>query len=87
MKKLKDSKYNFEFRNLYCACVPLCYVASGNFDFSMCYKGLSIWDIVAPKLIIEEAGGICEYIKYNHGKYSIIAGNKDAVKVIKELIK
>jgi fructose-1,6-bisphosphatase/inositol monophosphatase family enzyme len=67
--------------------VPLCYVASGNFDFSLCYAGMGSWDIIAPQLIIEEAGGICEITKYSENKYSIIAGSKETVTIIKEIIK
>ena len=81
-----NSKYNFEFRCLYAACVPMCYVASGNFDFTIQTGGLSIWDIVAPKLILEEAGGTCEVTKYNETKYGIVAGNHQVVDIIKEII-
>lgn len=85
--KLKNSKYKFEFRSLYCACVPLCYVASGNFDFGIHYGNMGIWDGLIPKLIIEEAGGICEITKYSENKYSIIAGSRETVKLIKRIIK
>lgn len=83
---LKKSDYIFEFRSLYCACVPLCYVASGNFDFCIHYAGLSIWDIIAPKLIVEEAGGICEVKKYKGEKYNSIAGSRETVELIKKII-
>lgn len=87
LTKMMNSKYNFEFRCIYAACVPLCYVASGNFDFSIQTGGLGIWDIVAPKLILEESGGVCEVTKYDETKYSIIAGNREVVNIIKEVIK
>lgn len=86
LTKMMNSKYNFEFRCVYAACLPICYVASGNFDFTIQTGGLSIWDIVAPKLILEEAGGVCEVTKYNETKYSIIAGNSEVVNIIKEII-
>ena len=86
-KKLDDyDEYKFEFRNLYCACVPICYVANGIFDFTIQSRGLGIWDIIAPKLILEEASGVCEVTKYNETKYSIIAGNSEVVRIIKKVI-
>ena len=86
LTKMMNSKYNFEFRCIYAACVPVCYVASGIFDFSIQTGGLGIWDIIAPKLILEEAGGVCEVSKYNEIKYSIIAGNREVVDIIKKKI-
>lgn len=86
LKKMMNSKYNFEFRCIFAACVPICYVANGIFDFSIQTGGLGIWDIIAPKLILEEAGGVCEVSKYNETKYSIIAGNKEVIEIIKNTI-
>ena len=84
LQKLRECKYKFEFRSLYCACVPLCYVASGNFDFSIHNGRMGYWDGIIPKLIIEEAGGVCEMKECNNGKYTVIAGSKEVVKIIKE---
>lgn len=85
-KKLRNSEYKFEFRSLYCTCVPFCYIASGNFDFAIQHGKMGIWDTVAPKFIIEEAGGVCEVTQHNEFKYTVIAGNKENVEIIKKII-
>lgn len=84
--KLNKSAYKFEFRSWYCACVPLCYIASGNIDFNIHYGAMGIWDTLVPQLILEEAGGVCEVTKYNDNTYKVIAGSKEAVSVIKGII-
>lgn len=83
---LRRSDHNFEFRSLYCTCVPYCYIASGNFDFAIQHGKMGIWDSLAPKIIIEEAGGICEVIQHEEARFSVIAGSKEVYKIIKENI-
>ena len=87
ISKLRTSEeFRFEFRSLYCTCVPYCYIASGSFDFAIQYGKMGIWDSLAPKLIIEEAGGICEVKQIDSHKFSVIAGSPEVVKIIKGII-
>lgn len=81
-----NEEYRFEFRSLYCTCVPYSYIASGNFDFAIQYGKMGIWDSLAPKLIIEEAGGICEVQRIDAHRFSVIAGSPEAVCIIKKII-
>lgn len=86
-KLVHNGKYKFEFRTLYCACVPMPYIASGNLDFNIYYGPCGLWDIIIPGLILNEAGGICEYIDYGENIYEIISGTKEACEIIKEILK
>ena len=85
-KVIEQKKYKFEFRCLYGACAPLCFVADGTFDFTIQIGGLSIWDIVPTQLIVEEAGGVYEVRKYDENKYSVITGGEESIKIIKKII-
>lgn len=84
--KMMKSKYRFEFRSICSTGVSVCYVANGILDFAIQIGRIGIWDIVPPKLIIEEAGGVCDVSKYDKEKYSIIAGEKELVETIKDMI-
>jgi fructose-1,6-bisphosphatase/inositol monophosphatase family enzyme len=87
ISSLLDEKcLNIEFRSLYCCAAELCYIADGTFDFYFCKNEGGIWDIIGPKLIIEEAGGILKYKKTDEGHYDVIAGTFEAIESI-EIIK
>lgn len=83
---VKQNEYKIELRCLYGACAPLCFVADGTFDFTIQTGGMSIWDIIAPKLIIEEAGGICQVDKMDNQKYSIIACGNETRNILNKLL-
>ncbi|WP_425446425.1 inositol monophosphatase family protein [Dethiothermospora halolimnae] len=62
-------------RRMGAAAYDLANVAAGRLDGYWELK-LSIWDIAAASLMIEEAGGKIKYIP-NKREHSIVAGNKD----------
>ena len=74
-KLTNNGEYKFEFRSFYCSCVPVPYVAAGILDFNIFWGPCGLWDIIAPKLILEEAGGLLEYQKIGEGQYEIISGS------------
>ena len=55
-------------------------------DFAIQIGGLNIWDIVAPKLIIEEAGGICDIKKFEEKKYSVTAGDSATLNILGRVV-
>ena len=86
-KLIHNNQYKFEFRSFYCACVPMPYIASGNLDFNIYFGPCGLWDIIIPGLILEEAGGFFEYTEYEKNKFEIISGTKEAVNIIKTILK
>ncbi len=86
-KLSNNDKYKFEFRAYYCSCVPNPYVAAGILDFNIYWGYCGLWDILAPALIVTEAGGFLEYKQIGEGQYEIISGNKQAFQAIKEILK
>lgn len=85
-KLLNCDEYKFEFRAYYCSCVPNPYVAAGILDFNVYWGACGLWDIIAPALIVTEAGGMLEYRKIGEGQYEIISGTKTAFKRIKDIL-
>lgn len=83
-KLLNNKDYIFEFRALFCACVPIPYIASGNLDFNIYAGSCGLWDVLTTGLILEEAGGYIEYEEYDNHKYKIISGTKEACEIIKK---
>jgi myo-inositol-1(or 4)-monophosphatase len=78
-----------DVRRLGSAALDLCYVAEGIFVVFYEY-GLSIWDIAAGSLIVEEAGGLVtdfqggkEYLRTGN----IVAGSEKAVATVLEAIR
>lgn len=78
-----------DVRRLGSAALDLCYVAEGIFVVFYEY-GLSIWDIAAGSLIVEEAGGLVtdfqggkEYLRTGN----IVAGSEKAVTTVLEAIR
>ncbi|KKU27283.1 MAG: Inositol monophosphatase family protein [Candidatus Magasanikbacteria bacterium GW2011_GWA2_46_17] len=88
---LKDfsrfAKSTKKIRYLSSTVFELCRVANGNLDF--CLLDTTFLDLAAPKLIVEEAGGVCrDYSGDEMGLNSknpirIIASNKNLYKKIK----
>ena len=66
------------------AAYDLCCTAAGWLD-GYWELGLSLWDMCAGALIVEEAGGCVVTFRENRG-ISIIAGNAVIVKKIREKI-
>ncbi len=54
------------------AALDLAYVASGRLD-AYIERGVSLWDVAAGWLLLEEAGGLFEYEIIENGKYHIRA--------------
>jgi len=86
------SRLYFKFsdvRRIGSAAYDLCLTAEG--VFSVFYEfGLSIWDIAAGSLIVEEAGG--EVVDFDGGKNflatgNIVAGTKEAVSLVLDAIR
>ena len=72
------------------AAIDLCNLAAGRYDgFYEC--ALAPWDYAAGAIIIKEAGGIIEtmapYTWGYDGSITIIAGNKNNINELKELLK
>ena len=55
---------NLNMRCTGCASLDLAYVASGRLD-GFFHNKINIWDVAAGKLIIEESGGIVEFLNEN----------------------
>lgn len=83
IKQRKD----IEFRALYCAASIFGYIASGVFDFSIHIGRCGIWDIIAPKLLVEEAGGTCKFYKDQNNKNIVIAGKKQNIEMLENIIR
>ena len=86
IKKILLNNNNVDIRSLYCTGVELCYIANGCMDFLFLKNSAFEWDFIGPKLILEEAGGILECIKQPNGSFNIIAGSKEAVQQVKNII-
>lgn len=83
VQSIINSRYNIKLRSLCCTAAEVCLLAEGVFDFYFSKNKCSLWDLVGTKLIIEEAGGILKYEKSEgKGKYNVIAGTKEGVKII-----
>ncbi len=72
------------------AAIDLCNVAAGRYDgFFEC--SLAPWDYAAAEIIIKEAGGYIETMephKWGYdGSITIVAGNKNNIEDLKELLK
>ncbi len=78
-----------DVRRIGSAAYDLCLTAEG--VFSVFYEyGLSVWDIAAGSLIVEEAGGVVIDFDGSRNFLStgnIIAGRADAVKIVQDTIK
>ena len=55
---------NLNMRCTGCASLDLAYVASGRLD-GFFHDKINIWDVAAGKLIIEESGGVVEFLNEN----------------------
>ena len=86
IKKILLNNNNVDIRSLYCTGVELCYIANGCMDFLFLKNSAFEWDFIGPKLILEEAGGLLECIKQQNGSYNIVAGSKEAVQQVKNII-
>ena len=66
---------NLNMRYSGCASLDLAYVASGRLD-GFFHNNLNIWDVAAGNLLVEEAGGIVNYLnKFNHKMINIRASS------------
>jgi len=88
LQSIINNEGNIKLRSLSCTAAETCLIAEGISDFYFSKNKCSLWDLVGTKLIIEEAGGIMKYEKSEgKGKYNVIAGTKEGVKIIEDITK
>ena len=80
-------KKDIEFRALYCVAATFGYIASGVFDFSIHVGRFGKWDIIPPKLLIEEAGGKCKIVETETNKKVVVATNKYNIQLVEKIVK
>lgn len=71
-------------RRMGAAAYDISLVAAGVFD-GFWELRLSLWDIAAAMLLVEEAGGRF-YTKFSNGQYNVICGNREICQAIDEVV-